>query len=90
MEENNKKKPSYAELEEAMKKVMAERDLAAQQAIMMRRQLESAGIIHQEVGLMLKVIEFSDKFPTEFVEQCKNKIIEIMSPAPEDNKENKE
>lgn len=84
------KKLSYEDLENAARQIAAQLDAVAKE----NRQLKSTiqqlqlGNLYTELGFRFKVLEHPEFFDENFITQCVNNIVEVMTPQPEsDNKE---
>jgi hypothetical protein len=88
MEENKvkqSKKPSYEELEGFCNKL-------SEQAMMLNKKLQESNLFnfYKKLDYLFKVVEFSEKFNTEFVVSCINEIEELIGVPEEETPEDKE
>lgn len=87
-EKKENKKLSYEELENAARQLSVQAEGIARENQQLKNALQQATLanMYTELGFKFRVIEHKDVFPKEFVDQCVNNIVEIMTPEAETTK----
>jgi hypothetical protein len=83
---------SYEDLKNAAQQMSAQLDAVVRENSQLREALKQAqmGNMFAQLEFQFKVISNAEMFPADFVEQCISSIVEVMSPAKEEEKEKEE